>query len=244
MILFLLAAAGPFSWPSRDCSKRTPGGRIRTISDHPVVILLIVTCRAARRRQPARAASRNGDLPARAAPDRAATCGIDPIDFGAVVVINLIIGMLHPPVGLLNFVVATISGERVTLVARASLAFLGWALVVLFLIVVFPPLDARGCRGRFDDGQRAVPNGRSTRPIEPRPRLARLNHLPAQDQRAPQRQRTGSAAEWTAMPAVGRARSSTRAATSHLSLPEHERETADRIRSGSARLAPRLSFNP
>jgi len=65
---------------------------------------------------------------------------LDPIHFGAVVVINLMIGMLHPPVGLLNFVVATISGERVTTVAWQTLPFLAWALVVLLLIILFPPL--------------------------------------------------------------------------------------------------------
>jgi len=40
----------------------------------------------------------------------------------------------------LNFVVAAVGGERVTAVAWRTLPFLGWALVVLLLIIVFPPL--------------------------------------------------------------------------------------------------------
>ena len=35
-----------------------------------------------------------------------AQVGIDPIQFGAVVVLNLMIGLMHPPIGLLLFVSA------------------------------------------------------------------------------------------------------------------------------------------
>jgi tripartite ATP-independent transporter DctM subunit len=140
VILFLLAAAGPFSWlvAETQVSEHLVAG-IRTISDHPVAILLIVNLLllvvgSLLEPLPAMVIFLPALLPI------VPQLGIDPIHFGAVVVINLMIGMLHPPVGLLNFVVATISGERVTSVAWESLAFLGWALVVLFLIVVFPPL--------------------------------------------------------------------------------------------------------
>ena len=34
--------------------------------------------------------------------------GIDPIQFGAVVVLNLMIGLMHPPIGLLLFVVSSV----------------------------------------------------------------------------------------------------------------------------------------
>lgn len=140
VILFLLAAAGPFSWlvAETQVSEHLVAA-IRTISDHPIVILLIVNLLllvvgSLLEPLPAMVIFLPALLPI------GPQLGIDPIHFGAVVVINLMIGMLHPPVGLLNFVVATISGERVTAVAWEALAFLGWSLVVLFLIVVFPPL--------------------------------------------------------------------------------------------------------
>lgn len=47
-----------------------------------------------------------------------ADLGIDPIQFGVIVVINLMIGMLTPPVGLPLFVVSSIGGIRMTAVAR------------------------------------------------------------------------------------------------------------------------------
>ncbi len=140
VILFLLAAAGPFSWlvAESQVSEHIVAA-ISRISDHPTVILLIVNLLlllvgSLLEPLPAMVIFLPALLPI------GAKLGIDPIHFGAVVVINLMIGMLHPPVGLLNFVVASISGVRVTAVAWETLPFLGWALVVLFLIIVFPPL--------------------------------------------------------------------------------------------------------
>ena len=37
-----------------------------------------------------------------------AQLGIDPIQFGAVIVLNLMIGLMHPPIGLLLFVVSRV----------------------------------------------------------------------------------------------------------------------------------------
>lgn len=65
--------------------------------------------------------------------------GIDHIHFGCVIVVNLMIGLLHPPVGLLNFVTASIGKERITSVAWETLPFLAWSLIVLFLVIVYPP---------------------------------------------------------------------------------------------------------
>jgi len=66
--------------------------------------------------------------------------GIDPIQFGTVVVVNLMIGLLHPPVGLLLFVTSSVGNLRILSVAWEALPFLLWCLIVLALIIVFPPL--------------------------------------------------------------------------------------------------------
>lgn len=66
--------------------------------------------------------------------------GIDPVHFGLVMVLNLMIGTLTPPIGIVLFVVARvahISFERVT---RATAPFLVPLVVVLLLITVFPEL--------------------------------------------------------------------------------------------------------
>jgi TRAP-type transport system large permease protein len=69
-----------------------------------------------------------------------AQVGIDPIQFGAVVVLNLMIGLMHPPIGLLLFVVSSVGKLRLGPVMWEVLPFLGWALLVLVLTIVFPPI--------------------------------------------------------------------------------------------------------
>ncbi|MBI1777204.1 MAG: TRAP transporter large permease [Proteobacteria bacterium] len=66
--------------------------------------------------------------------------GIDPVQFGLIMIFNLILGTIHPPVGVVLFVtsrIAEISYERLS---RAILPWLVPLLVVLLLITVWPPL--------------------------------------------------------------------------------------------------------
>ena len=65
--------------------------------------------------------------------------GLDPIHFGTVMVLNLMIGMLTPPVGFLLFVVAAIGNLRMAPLVREVLPFLFMALAVLALVTFFPP---------------------------------------------------------------------------------------------------------
>ena len=48
------------------------------------------------------------------------------------------IGMLHPPVGLLILITAAIGRVRLWSVAVETLPFLAWSLIVLVLVSVFP----------------------------------------------------------------------------------------------------------
>lgn len=66
--------------------------------------------------------------------------GLDPVHYGAVMVINLMIGMLTPPVGLLLFVVSSIGGVAVWDIAKEVVPFLLWSVVVLAVICLFPGL--------------------------------------------------------------------------------------------------------
>ena len=66
---------------------------------------------------------------------------IVPIQFGAVVVLNLMIGLMHPPIGLLLFVVSSVGKIRIGPVMGEILPFLAWAILVRVLTHVFPPLD-------------------------------------------------------------------------------------------------------
>ncbi|MCS7242776.1 TRAP transporter large permease [Candidatus Caldatribacterium sp.] len=66
--------------------------------------------------------------------------GIDPIHFGLVMVLNLMIGLLTPPFGMSLFILSRVSGLSPLRIARASLPFLIPILVVLALITIFPSL--------------------------------------------------------------------------------------------------------
>lgn len=69
--------------------------------------------------------------------------GVDPIHFGLIVVVNLMLGGLTPPVGMLVFVTGTISKTPVHRIFRAMYPFFA-ALVVALLIVTFVPAISLG----------------------------------------------------------------------------------------------------
>jgi C4-dicarboxylate transporter DctM subunit len=64
--------------------------------------------------------------------------GIDLVHFGVVVVINIMIGLITPPYGLLLFIMANISGAPLRAIVRDSLPFL-WAMIVSLVIITFVP---------------------------------------------------------------------------------------------------------
>ena len=66
--------------------------------------------------------------------------GIDPVQFGVVMVLNLMIGLLTPPFGVVLFIMQKISGLTFTRVVAGTMPFMIPLLVVLALITVFPPL--------------------------------------------------------------------------------------------------------
>ena len=66
--------------------------------------------------------------------------GIDPIHFGVVVVVNLMIGLMTPPVGALLFVESKLSGVPFGNLAHRAMPFLFSMLIVLVLITYIPQL--------------------------------------------------------------------------------------------------------
>jgi len=66
--------------------------------------------------------------------------GIDPVHFGLVMVLNLMIGLLTPPFGVVLFVMVQVGGISFERVVRATAPFIIPLLVVLLLITVYPPL--------------------------------------------------------------------------------------------------------
>lgn len=66
--------------------------------------------------------------------------GIDPIQLGVAFVLNLMIGTVTPPVGIVLFVTSKIAGVPFERLVVAIAPFLLPLLVVLLLILLFPPL--------------------------------------------------------------------------------------------------------
>jgi len=64
--------------------------------------------------------------------------GIDPIHLGIIMVVNMEIGMITPPVGLNLFVTAGVAGMSIMAVVRAALPFLAIMFVFLIMVTYIP----------------------------------------------------------------------------------------------------------
>ena len=66
--------------------------------------------------------------------------GMDPVHFGVMTVLNLVLGLCTPPVGALIFMTASMAEVSAMAVVRASMPFLGVLLIVLALVTYVPAL--------------------------------------------------------------------------------------------------------
>jgi tripartite ATP-independent transporter DctM subunit len=64
--------------------------------------------------------------------------GVDPIHFGVIMILNLGIGLITPPVGSTLFIGSAISGVSIERIAKASLPFYAVMLVVLAVVTYIP----------------------------------------------------------------------------------------------------------
>jgi tripartite ATP-independent transporter DctM subunit len=64
--------------------------------------------------------------------------GIDMVHFGVVVVVNIMLGLVTPPYGLLLFIMTNISGVPVKDIIRDAAPFIFWMVVSLVIITFVP----------------------------------------------------------------------------------------------------------
>lgn len=64
--------------------------------------------------------------------------GIDPVHFGVIMILNLGIGLLTPPVGSTLFLGSAISGVSIERLTKSSLPFFGVMILVLILVTYVP----------------------------------------------------------------------------------------------------------
>jgi C4-dicarboxylate transporter DctM subunit len=140
IVMFIIATASVFSWVAavEDIPAALAGG-ILGITDNRILLLLIIngvlliagtfveTTAALILLVPMITAM----LPA---------LGIDIIQLGVIVVTNLAIGMLTPPMGICLIVSSAISKQSLGAVSRRVLPFLAILLVDLMIITFYPPV--------------------------------------------------------------------------------------------------------
>ncbi len=140
-ILLIVAAASIFAWILT--SNRVTedfANFILTLSDNPIVILLLLnlimliagcfleTIAAITILVPVL-------LPV------AVKLGVDPVHFGVIMVLNLMIGLLTPPIGMVLYVLAKVTNTPFEVCMRATMPFLVPLVTVLALVTFFPAIS-------------------------------------------------------------------------------------------------------
>jgi TRAP-type C4-dicarboxylate transport system permease large subunit len=67
--------------------------------------------------------------------------GVHPIHFAIIMCVNVTVGLATPPMGLVLFVAASVSGERIENIVRRILPFLAVEVAVIFLITFVPAIS-------------------------------------------------------------------------------------------------------
>ena len=140
IVMFIISTASVFSWIAaiEDIPAQLAGTLLK-ISDNPVILLLMInvilliagtfieTTAALILLVPMITAM----VPA---------LGIDLIQLGVIVVTNLAIGMLTPPMGICLIVSCSISKDSMSAISRRVVPFLGILIVDLLIISFYPPI--------------------------------------------------------------------------------------------------------
>ena len=140
IVMFIIATASVFSWiAAMEDISATLAGSLLGISDNPTILLLLInvvlliagtfveTTASLILLVPMITAM----LP---------SLGIDLIQLGVIVVTNLSIGMLTPPMGICLIVSSAISDESLGRVSRQVIPFLLILIIDLLIITFYPPL--------------------------------------------------------------------------------------------------------
>lgn len=140
IVMFIISTASVFSWIAaiEDIPAQL-AGNLLGLTDNPVVLLLLInvilliagtfieTTAALILLVPMITAM----VPA---------LGIDIIQLGVIVVTNLAIGMLTPPMGICLIVSCSISKDSIGAISKRVLPFLGILIVDLLIITFYPPI--------------------------------------------------------------------------------------------------------
>ncbi len=137
-IMFIVASAGLFGWViAREQGPQAVTTAMLALTDNPFVFLLLINVAllvTGMLLEPVAGLLITVPvlLPA------AIEFGIDPLQLGIIMILNLVLGLLTPPVGLVLYVLSSVTGATVQTVIRGTVPFLIPLLVTLLLITFVP----------------------------------------------------------------------------------------------------------
>ena len=137
-IMLIVAAAGLFGWViAREQGPQAVTEAMLQFTDNPIVFLLlinVVLLITGMILEPVAGLLITVPvlLPA------AIEFEIDPLHLGIVMILNLVLGLLTPPVGLVLYVLSSVTGSSVQTVTRGTIPFLIPLLITLLLITFIP----------------------------------------------------------------------------------------------------------
>lgn len=140
-VMVVIAAASPFAWVL--ASEQVPqkiGLALGGIAENPVLLLLLINLLLLGVGLFMEMIAAMVILVPILVP-LIISAGIDPIHFGIVIIINLVIGALTPPLGMLVFTTARVGDVPASQVFRAVVPFLVAMVVVLMLVTFVPVLS-------------------------------------------------------------------------------------------------------
>jgi C4-dicarboxylate transporter DctM subunit len=140
MIMFVVGAANVFGWILTGAQvPQNLAQQFTNLTDSPLVFLMLVNVLLLIVGTLVNASAAVVILTPILLPV-AVGMGIDPLFFGVLMVVNLAIGCITPPVGLDLFVVSSITGISIDQVTRKVLPYLGILMVDLILLTYFPSI--------------------------------------------------------------------------------------------------------
>lgn len=137
-IMFIVSAAGLFGWViANEQGPQAVTEAMLSLTDNPWVFLLLINVAllvTGMLLEPVAGLLITVPvlLPA------AIEFGIDPLQLGIVMILNLVLGLLTPPVGLVLYVLSSVTGASVQTVIRGTVPFLVPLLITLLLITFVP----------------------------------------------------------------------------------------------------------
>jgi tripartite ATP-independent transporter DctM subunit len=140
IVMFIIATASIFSWIAaiEDIPAQL-AGTLLGLSDNPIILLLminVILLIAGTFIETTAALILLVPMITAMVP----SLGIDIIQLGVIVVTNLAIGMLTPPMGICLIVSCSISNDTIAAISRRIIPFLGILIVDLMIITFYPPL--------------------------------------------------------------------------------------------------------